>query len=119
MKLTSTELRESKRIYDDCLRKGHSPRYAVRLAAAAVSRQVGRRTGLGDELPAAAFEPALAPEKNIIQKVAEHETVAAIRATVSPWLWVTSLVSFGMALVNRKQIAVMFGKWKHRNQSKG
>lgn len=119
VRMTAGQASAAREIYADCLRRGCPPAAAARLVSAAVARRVRRRVGLGEELPASAFEPKLAPEKNILQLAAEHETVAKIRATVSPWLWVLSLTSFAMAVVNRKQIAAMFGNWKRRQEKKG
>lgn len=38
--------------------------------------------------------------------------IEQVRQAVSPWLWVFSLVGFGMAVVNSRRIAKMYGSWK-------
>jgi hypothetical protein len=37
-----------------------------------------------------------------------------IREAVSPWLWVTSLIGFGMGLLNSRRIAKMYGDWRKK-----
>jgi len=38
------------------------------------------------------------------------ESVKAVREAITPWLWVTSLIGFGMGLMNTRRIAIMFRK---------
>lgn len=80
---------------------------------AAIKRAAEHRAGLGDET----FIP-VTPEQSILERAAQHEVVKNVRETVSPCLWVLSIVSFGMAVVNRRQIATMFGNWRRRNRPK-
>ena len=53
-------------------------------------------------------------QPDILAKAAEFEPVKQIRATISPWLWVLSLSSFGLALLNTSRISRMFKKSKRR-----
>jgi hypothetical protein len=66
----------------------------VEQATAAAMRVIRRRpVGMGQELvPVAAVE--------------------SVRATVSPWLWILSLASFGMAFMNTRRISKMYGGWR-------
>lgn len=50
--------------------------------------------------------------ENILVKAANLEPVKAAREMVSPWLWVTSLVGFGMAILNTRRIAKMYRTWR-------
>jgi hypothetical protein len=42
--------------------------------------------------------------------------VAEVRSKVSPWLWVLSIFSFGIAVTNARRISKMFGEWKRRRK---
>ena len=75
---------------------------------AAIQAAATKRAGMGEDL--------FAPKQNILQQAAQHEVVKTVRETVSPWLWLLSIVSFGMALINRKQIATMFGNWRRKHR---
>ena len=46
-----------------------------------------------------------------LAKAAQLEPVKAAREAVSPWLWVLSLFSFGMALMNTRRIGRLYSKW--------
>lgn len=48
------------------------------------------------------------------QSAAAIPIIKNIREAVSPWLWVTSLIGFGMGLLNSKRIAKMYGDWKKK-----
>lgn len=37
--------------------------------------------------------------------------IKAIGQSVSPWLWVVSLISFGMALLNTHRVTRLYKKW--------
>lgn len=58
--------------------------------------------GLGEDAP-----PAILSD---MAKVGNDPLIAAIRNAVSPWLWVTSLIGFGMGLLNTRRIATMYRK---------
>jgi hypothetical protein len=45
------------------------------------------------------------------------EAVKTAQKTISPWLWVFSVVGFGMALMNTHRISKMFGSWKKAKQA--
>jgi hypothetical protein len=55
---------------------------------------------------------------------AESQAAAAIpiiktmREAISPWLWLTSLIGFGMGLLNSRRIAKMYGDWHRKQRAK-
>lgn len=46
------------------------------------------------------------------QEIVPTAAVESVRATVSPWLWILSLASFGMAFMNTRRISKMYGGWR-------
>jgi len=45
--------------------------------------------------------------------IADAETLAKEgQRIISPWLWVTSLLGFGLAILNAQRIAKMYGSWR-------
>jgi 4-hydroxy-tetrahydrodipicolinate synthase len=42
------------------------------------------------------------------------QVIKAARELVSPWLWVTSVVGFGLAILNTRRIARMYTTWKRK-----
>lgn len=52
-----------------------------------------------------------------LTKAADDPLVAAFRNAISPWLWVTSLIGFGMGLLNTRRIATMYRKHVQRRKS--
>lgn len=85
---------EARRLAD----AGWDPREAAIAAARATGRLLrGRGAGVGQtEVLAAARD------------VAEQPTVKAVREAVSPWLWVLSVISFGLAITNARRVAILF-----------
>jgi hypothetical protein len=45
--------------------------------------------------------------------------IKAVREAVTPWLWVTSLIGFGMGLLNSRRIAKMYSDWRRKQRAKG
>lgn len=45
---------------------------------------------------------------------ADIAPIKAVREAISPWLWVTSLIGFGMGLLNSRRIARMYGDWRKK-----
>jgi len=83
--------------------RGLPPSVAVKIAAdAAVEIRRGR--GLG-------------AVTDVVKDVAESAPVKEARELVSPWLWVLSLVSFGMAVTNYQRVGRMYSKWKRGRAS--
>ena len=41
-----------------------------------------------------------------------QSAVEQARQTVTPWLWVISLLGFGMAILNTSRIAKIYGGWR-------
>lgn len=53
----------------------------------------------------------------ILRQAADVEPIRKTREAISPWLWVLSVVSFGLAIMNTRRIARMFGDWKRKRVS--
>lgn len=86
--------------------RGYHPRAARRLVCEKAERILGRpvnAAGVGQE-----------EGENILVKAANLEPVKAAREMVSPWLWVTSLVGFAMAILNTRRIARMYTTWRKK-----
>src|SRR5262245_50276802 len=80
--------------------RGLPPSVAAQVAAdAAVEFHLRRRRGLGAVTDA-------------IKSAADIEPIKEARELVSPWLWVLSVISFGMAVTNYQRVSTMFRKWK-------
>lgn len=43
---------------------------------------------------------------------ADAPFVKAVRESISPWLWIFSLISFGLGIANTHRITKMFKGWK-------
>lgn len=85
--------------------RGYHPKAAKRIVMEKAQKILGRpvRAGMGQD-----------EGENILVKAANLEPVKAAREMVSPWLWVTSLVGFGMAILNTRRIAKMYTTWKRK-----
>ncbi len=66
--------------------------------------------GLGAEAP-----PAILTD---MAKIGNDPMISAVRNAISPWLWVTSLIGFGMGLMNTRRIAEMYRKHISGRKSK-
>lgn len=53
-----------------------------------------------------------------LKEASELAPIKAIREAVSPWLWVTSVVGFGLALLNTRRIARMYSGWREKSSVK-
>jgi hypothetical protein len=51
---------------------------------------------------------------DLIRSAAESDPVRNVREAVSPWLWVLSIIGFGLGLLNTRRIAKMFKDWKRK-----
>lgn len=49
-----------------------------------------------------------------IKSAADAAPIRAAREAVSPWLWVFSVVGFGMSIVNYRRIGKMFRGWREK-----
>jgi hypothetical protein len=107
VQLTAAQCKVVTDIANDLIRRGVPRDEAIRQACIAAGRVLSR-SGMGEA----------APEPKLILNAQDgpNGIIAEVRANVSPWLWVLSVVSFGMALVNAKKISKMFGDWKRRRQ---
>lgn len=102
--LMGAAVREAARLVRE---EGIPPSVAVGMAAdAAVEIHRGSPPARG---PLGAVTEAL-------KDAAASAPVAAVREAVSPWLWVLSLVSFGMAVTNYQRVGKMFGSWQKRRR---
>lgn len=83
--------------------RGYHPKAAKRIVMNKAQAILGRRptAGVGQD-----------EGENILVKAANLEPVKAAREMVSPWLWVTSLVGFWMAILNTRRIAKMYKNWR-------
>ncbi len=97
---------------------------ATEYAARMVRQKYPNYEGMG-ALPTAA--PAPAPLVNPTpldslahssQEAANIGVVKTIRDAVSPWLWVTSVIGFVFGVMNRRQIAKMYGDWKRKKEKR-
>lgn len=103
--LTQEECDVLKRKYHQLLTQGYHPKAARRIVCTALLRVLKSRgievAGMGQEDP-----------ENILMRAADISAIKTARETVSPWLWVLSVIGFGMTLLNTRRIARMFKGWK-------
>lgn len=83
---------------------GLSPETAARVAVRAALRVDSACSGMGDD------------PLDTLKSASEIEAIKKAREAVSPWLWVFSLTGFGMALLNTRRIAKMYGDWSMRRR---
>jgi hypothetical protein len=105
MTMTAEQCEAIRQVADGLIAKGYPRREAVRLACEASLRVVRKPTGMGQE-----------PSLILSSEEGPNGIVAEVRSKVSPWLWVLSIISFGMALTNTRRISKMFGDWKRRRK---
>jgi hypothetical protein len=106
MKVTPEQCEAIRQVADGLIAKGYPRREAVRIACEASLRVVQRKpAGMGQE-----------PSLILASEEGPNGIVAEVRSRVSPWLWVLSIVSFGMALTNTRRISKMFGEWRRRRR---
>ena len=43
--------------------------------------------------------------------------IVAAREAISPWLWILSIIGFGMTVVNTRRIARMYSRWRSRRRA--
>lgn len=100
----------------ELMRRGIPQDRAIEIASdmAVKAVKMKRQNGLGQ----VSVEPidAFAEQS---QAAANLAPIKALREAISPWLWVTSLIGFGMGLLNARRIATMYRGWKSKNQKKG
>lgn len=46
------------------------------------------------------------------ERIAKVETIEKAKEFISPWLWVFSIVGFGLALLNTRRVSLMFRKFR-------
>jgi len=106
MQLTVEQCEAVQQVANGLIEKGCPKNEAVRLACLSAGSVLGKKAaGMG-----APAEPKLI----LNAEDGPNGIIAEVKAQVSPWLWVLSIVSFGMALANARKIQKMFGDWKRR-----
>lgn len=53
-----------------------------------------------------------------VKAAADAGPLKGIREAVSPWLWVTSVIGFGMGLLNTRRISMMFKNWRRKKEAR-
>lgn len=76
---------------------------AVRLAACAAMRIPA--AGLGQDILTASAAAA------------DIQEIKKVREAVSPWLWILSVVGFGMGVLNTRRIGKMFKDWRAKRRA--
>jgi len=99
---------------NDLVKRGVPRGQAVALVHRAIariwaSRPPVARTGMGDEVDQMLMT---------MKSAGESAPVKAVREAITPWLWVTSLVGFGMGLMNTRRISLMFTNWKNKKKAR-
>lgn len=108
MQLTAEQCEVVCRAANGLIAQGYSKEEAVRIACLAAGRVLQKK--------AAGMGAPAAPTIILNAEDGPNGIIAEVKAQVSPWLWVLSVVSFGMALANARKIQKMFGEWKRRRQ---
>jgi len=89
--------------------RGIPKQQAVEIAVRALGDVVqGHESGLG-QAPLTFLEPS-APASPASAFEAP-EAIKEVQKVISPWLWIFSVVSFGMALLNTHRIKRLYRKW--------
>lgn len=115
--MTNTELdaltKGAKEIAQKLMARGFSREEATEIATRAALEAVKKKypNGLGQVEVNPQPLDTLAKES---QAAAAIPIITNIREAVSPWLWVTSLIGFGMGLLNSRRIAKMYGDWRRK-----
>lgn len=130
------ECRAAERAIESLVRDGRTLEEARQLVCAAAARVLSRRRAAGvgwggeqtparaagagqAEIPFSSLEEPTS-QTGALQKIkaaSEIAPIKAVREAVSPWLWVTSLVGFGMALLNTRRIAAMYQGWRAKRRT--
>lgn len=80
---------------------------AVEIAVRALGDVVqGHESGLG-QAPLTFLEPSATASSAF----EAPEAVKEVQKIISPWLWIFSIVSFSMALLNTSRIKKLYRKW--------
>ena len=89
--------------------RGYHPKAAKRIVLDKAQKILGhpvKRIGMGQDAG-----------EDVLARLAAVEAIKAAREMVSPWLWVTSLVGFGLAILNTRRIARMYKGWRGKRAS--
>lgn len=70
-----------------------------------------------DEAIADLFPRVGMGQTEILSDAANVEAVKAAREAISPWLWILSIIGFGMTVMNTRRIARMYHVWKGRRRA--
>jgi hypothetical protein len=101
--------------------RGYSKEEAIRIASEMAVEAIRRKYphGMGTLPPTVPGTPD--PLDEIAAKsqaAADIGVIKTMREAISPWLWVTSLIGFGMGLLNSRRIAKMYGDWRKKKGGK-
>lgn len=109
--ITQEECEVLKRRYHRLLTEGYHPKAARRIVCTALANVLRKR---GVEIPGAGVGQGDPTE--VLRQAADIEPIKKARETVSPWLWVLSIIGFGMTVLNTRRIARMFKNWKAKGK---
>lgn len=56
-------------------------------------------------------------QAEILAKAAADPRIKGVREAISPWLWVLSIIGFGLGLMNTRRIAKMFRDWRAKQKA--
>jgi hypothetical protein len=121
--MTNEEYATLERCAADAARKlmarGYSQEEAIRIssemAVAAMKKKYPHGFGAVPATPEPDPMDAFMSQSKAAAAIAP---IKALREAISPWLWVTSLIGFGMGLLNSRRIAKMYGDWRRKKGGK-
>lgn len=108
-------VRCSKECAEKLMARGVPKEQAVRIASDMAIQAVQQK--YPDGLGQVNVEPidAFAAQS---QAAAAIAPIKAVREAITPWLWVTSLIGFGLGLLNTRRIAKMYTDWRRKKGGK-
>lgn len=109
--ITQGECEVLKRQYHSLLTQGYHPKVARRIVCGALAKVLRRRGVEVSDAGVGQSDPT-----SVIRQAADIEPIRKARETVSPWLWVLSVIGFGMTVLNTRRIARMFKNWKAKGK---
>jgi hypothetical protein len=86
---------------------GMPKQQAIDVSCRALCDIVKSREGLGAE-PDMSFLTPVAPTS----PVGAPSAISEVHKIINPWLWIFSIVGFGLAVLNTQRIARIYGGWK-------
>jgi hypothetical protein len=111
MSLDPTKTQGASAAVDSLVQQGIPRTQAVSLVQKAIARMWAEknasRSGLGDTADAVLTD---------LKNAGEAAPIKAVRDAITPWLFVFSIVGFGMGLMNTRRISLMFSNWKKKRR---